>query len=52
MATKEEWVAIVKAEHPTIKKMVNGVTSEEPRISVAFNINTIEGSTRRVFSPN
>ena len=28
MATKEEWVAIVKAEHPTIKKMVNGVTSE------------------------
>ena len=33
-----------------IRHRVNGVTSEEPRISVAFNINTIEGSTRRVFS--
>ena len=35
-----------------IRHRVNGVSSKEPRISVAFNINTIEGSTRRVFSPS
>ena len=27
MATKAEWVATYKAENPTLKKMVNGVTS-------------------------
>ena len=35
-----------------IRHRVNGVSVKEPRISVAFNINTIEGSTRRVFSPS
>ena len=27
MATKEEWVATYKSQNPTLKKMVNGVTS-------------------------
>jgi len=35
-----------------VRHRVNGNSSEEPRISVAFNINTIEGSTRRVFRPS
>ena len=35
-----------------IRHRVNAVNSGDARISVAFNINTIEGSTRRVFSPN
>tara|TARA_X000000368_G_scaffold93314_1_gene71316 strand:+ start:339 stop:968 length:630 start_codon:yes stop_codon:yes gene_type:complete len=34
-----------------VRHRVNGVSSKEPRISVAFNINTIEGSARRVFRP-
>ena len=35
-----------------IRHRVNAVNSGDARISVAFNINTIEGSTSRVFSPN